>query len=124
ESLHTLMQLERYTQQKHTSLTLKKLMIHIEENRYKTELIAFLEKVEHFSFPVEVINVYEEVAKRFWKYHQTVFEEEADIHLLIIGYEAFGQQIAQVARKSYHQSNRKQKMRSEERRVGKGNRCR
>ena len=110
ESLHTLMQLERYAQQKHISLTLKKLMIHIEESRYKTELIAFLEKVEHFSFPVEVINVYEEVAKRFWKYHQTVFEEEADIHLLIIGYEAFGQQIAQVARKSYHQSNRKQKM--------------
>src|SRR5690625_6196190 len=49
----------------------KKLLIHIEESRYKTELMAFLEKVEHFSFPVEVINVYEEVAKRFWKYHQT-----------------------------------------------------
>ena len=110
ESLHTLMQLERYAQQKHISFTLNKLMIHIEESRYKAELIAFLEKVEHFSFPVEVMNVYEEVAKRFWKYHQTVFEGQADIHMLIIGYEAFGQRLAQEARKKHHESNSKQKL--------------
>src|SRR5699024_7699371 len=88
-----------------------KLMIHIEESRYKAELIAFLEKVEHFSFPVEVMNVYEEVAKRFWKYHQTVFEGQADIHMLIIGYEAFGQRLAQEARKKHHESNSKMDLR-------------
>src|SRR5699024_4263357 len=37
ESLHTLMQLERHAKQKQFSLTLKKLLIHIEESRYKTE---------------------------------------------------------------------------------------
>src|SRR5699024_1773039 len=63
ESLYILMSLEEFAQKERIQLTFKKLLIHIEDSRYKSELISFLEKVEHFSFPVEVINIYEEVAR-------------------------------------------------------------
>src|SRR5699024_2217498 len=74
-----------------------------------TELVSFLENVEHFSFPVKVINVYEEVAKRFWQQHQSIFKEQRDVHVLIVGYDALGKQIVAEAKKAYHQSRTKQK---------------
>src|SRR5699024_8086532 len=89
-SLYTLMNLQKSTQKENIQFTFKKLQIHIEDNRYKTELISFAEKVEHFSFPVEIMNVYEQVAKRFWKSHPYILEEQADTHLLIVGYDALG----------------------------------
>src|SRR5699024_11324435 len=76
DSLYTLMNLKKFSQKENIQFTFKKLLIHIEDNRYKTELISFLEKVEHFSFPVEIMNVYEEVAKRFWKSHPYILEEQ------------------------------------------------
>jgi len=84
-------------------LRCKKLLIHIEDNRYRTELISFLEKIDHFSFKVEVINVYEEMARRFWKNHYEIFEEQNDIHLLVVGYDSFGKQIVAEAVRMYHQ---------------------
>src|SRR5699024_9988285 len=110
ESLYILMNLEKFAQKERIQLTFKKLLIHIEDSRYKSELISFLEKVEHFSFPVEVINVYEEVAKRFWKQHHQIFEEEKDINLLIVGYDALGKQMAAEANKTHQKSRTKQSM--------------
>src|SRR5699024_359439 len=46
DSLYTLMNLEKFSQKENIQFTFKKLLIHIEDNRYKTELISFLEKVE------------------------------------------------------------------------------
>src|SRR5699024_11010513 len=85
-------------------LALKKLLIHMEENHYKKELTSFLNEVEHFSFPVEVVNVYEEIAKRFWKKHPLVIEGEKATHLLIVGYDNLGQQIAAEANKVTRQN--------------------
>src|SRR5699024_6927479 len=107
DSLYLLMNLEKFSQKEKIQFTFKKLLIHIEDNRYKTELISFLEKVEHFSFPVEIINVYEEVAKRFWRYHPYILEEQEDTHLLIVGYDSLGRQIVSEAEKAYHKSRRK-----------------
>lgn len=104
DSLYTLMNLEKFSQKENIQLTFKKLLIHIEDNRYKTELISFLKKVEHFSFPVEIMNVYEEVAKRFWKSHSYILEEQTDTHLLIVGYDSLGRQIASEAEKAYQKS--------------------
>src|SRR5690625_2092420 len=104
DSLYVLMNLEKYARHKNIQLTFTKLLIHIEDNRFKTELISFLEKVEHFSFPVEVINVYEEVSKRFWKQHQYIFKQQKDIHVLIVGYNSFGKQIVSEAEKTHHHS--------------------
>src|SRR5699024_5969233 len=104
DSLYTLMNLEKFSQKENIQYTFKKLLIHIEDNRYKKELISFLEKVEHFSFPVEVINVYEEVSRRFWKQHQYIFKQQKDIHILIVGYNSFGKQIVSEAEKTHHHS--------------------
>src|SRR5699024_9705820 len=108
DSLYTLMNLKKISQKDNIQFTLKKLLIHIEDNRYKTELISFLEKVEHFSFTVEIMNVYEEVAKRFWKSHPYILEEQTDTHLLIVGYDALGRQIASEAERAYQKSTNKQ----------------
>lgn len=66
-----------------------------------------MEKVEHFSFPVEVINVYEEVARRFWRQHEQIFTEQTAIHVLIAGYDSFGKQMALEADRLYHQRGNK-----------------
>src|SRR5699024_12381184 len=71
---------------------------------YKIELTSFLNEVEPFSFPVEVVNVYEEIAKRFWKKHPLVIEGEKATHLLIVGYDNLGQQIAAEANKVTRQN--------------------
>ncbi|MBU5467070.1 hypothetical protein KQI49_09575 [Virgibacillus sp. MSJ-26] len=110
DSLYTLMNLEKFSRNKKIKLTFKRLIIHIEDNHYKIELLSFLEKVEHFSFPVEVINVYEEVARRFWNCHQSIFEEQNDIHMLVVGYNAFGKQIVSEAEEAHHQSRTNQKI--------------
>src|SRR5699024_3352607 len=80
ESLNVLMRLEKFARARDIQFSFNKVLIHIEDNRYKTELKSFLEKVEHFSFPVEVVNVYEEVARRFWRTHKQIFTEQDDIH--------------------------------------------
>src|SRR5699024_4023970 len=64
QSLYVLMNLEKFSQREKTKLRFKKLLIHIEDNRYRRELLSFLRKIDHFSFQVEVLNVYEEMAKR------------------------------------------------------------
>src|SRR5699024_9556077 len=87
QSLYVLMNLEKFSQREKTKLRFKKLLIHIEDNRYRRELLSFLRKIDHFSFQVEVLNVYEEMAKRFWKYHQSIFETKKDVHLLVVGYD-------------------------------------
>lgn len=110
DSLYILMNLEKFSRNKKIKLTFKRLIIHIEDNHYKIELLSFLEKVEHFSFPVEVINVYEEVARRFWNCHQSIFEEQNDIHMLVVGYNAFGKQIVSEAEEAHHQSRTNQKI--------------
>jgi len=108
ESLYTLMNLEQFSRNKNIQLDFKKLIIHIEDDHYKGELISFLEKVEHFPFSVEVLNVYEEMARRFWSRHQYVFEEQDDIHMLLVGYNAFGKQIVSEAEKVLLQSRTNQ----------------
>src|SRR5699024_3877227 len=70
------------------------LVIHLEDNRYQRELMDFLENVNHFSFPVEVMNVYEEVAKIFWDKHEHIFAQEHPVHLLMVGFNVFGRQLA------------------------------
>src|SRR5699024_774401 len=97
DSLYVLMKIEEFARKEKAPLALKKLLIHMEENHYKKELTSFLNEVEHFSFPVEVVNVYEEIAKRFWKKHPLVIEGEKATHLLIVGYDNLGQQIAAEA---------------------------
>ncbi|HLR54366.1 MAG TPA: hypothetical protein VK078_06515 [Pseudogracilibacillus sp.] len=99
DSLYVLMKIEEFARKEKAPLALKKLLIHMEENHYKKELTSFLNEVEHFSFPVEVVNVYEEIAKRFWKKHPLVIEGEKATHLLIVGYDNLGQQIAAEANK-------------------------
>src|SRR5699024_1542993 len=84
------------------------LLIHIEDNRYKKELISFLDKVDHFSFPVEAINVYEEVATRLWRTHKHIFTEPEDIHIMIVGYDSFGKQIDAAANQLQLQNDNKQ----------------
>src|SRR5699024_2050722 len=96
ESLFVLMNLEKYARQKKLTLNMDKVIIELEDNRYKMELLSFLEKVEYFSFPVEVINVYEAVARNFWKYHQEILQTTNEIHFLIVGYQAFGQQLVRT----------------------------
>ena len=108
KSLNVLMRLEDFARTKKIQLSLKKLLIHIEDNRYKKELISFLDKVDHFSFPVEAINVYEEVARRFWRTHKHIFTEPEDIHILIVGYDSFGKQIAAEANQLHLQNDNKQ----------------
>jgi|SRR5690625_2415447 len=108
ESLYVLMNLEKFSQNKNIKLSFVKLLIHIEDNRYKTELISFLEKVEHFSFPVEVINVYEEVARRFWMQHSYIFKEQKDAHVLVVGYDSLGKQIVSEGEKAHYQSGTNQ----------------
>lgn len=103
DSLTVLMNLEKFAREKNIQLSFKKLLIHIDDNRYKAELNSFLEKVEHFSFPVEVINVYEALAKRFWKQHLSLFEEPRPYHFLIVGYHALGKQIVQEAERIYRE---------------------
>ena len=110
QSLYVLMNLEKFSQREKTKLRFKKLLIHIEDNRYRRELLSFLRKIDHFSFQVEVLNVYEEMAKRFWKYHQSIFETKKDVHLLVVGYDMFGRQITSEAERTYQQTNMKQKL--------------
>lgn len=124
DSLYVLMSLEKYVRAKQLSLNVKKLIIHLEDNRYQAELMSFLQNVEHFSFPVEVINVYEAVAKQFWHNHEAIFagdvtdgvrlsdapssmpvsdaatvDAATDVHLLVIGYDSFGKQLVMEAEK-------------------------
>src|SRR5699024_8207497 len=75
DSLYTLMNLEKFSQKENIQFTFKKLLIHIEDNRYKTELISFLEKVDHFSFLDEIMNVYEEMDCLFVMSHSYILEE-------------------------------------------------
>src|SRR5699024_1729799 len=105
---YTLMNLEKFSQKENIQFTFKKLLIHIEDNRYKTELISFLEKVEHFSFPVEILNVYEELAKRFWKSHPYILEEQTDTHLVIGEYDVLGRKSASEVERAYQKSTHKQ----------------
>lgn len=102
DSLYILMNLERFSRNKNIQLQLKKIIIHIEDERYKRDLSSFLKKVEHFSFPIKIINVYEEVARVFWQNHPLIIQKQKDIHILIVGYDSFGRQIASEAEKSYH----------------------
>lgn len=94
DSLYVLMNLEKYARREKVKLALDKLIIHLEDNRYQTELMDFLENVNHFSFPVQVMNVYEEVAKEFWKDHEEIFAKEHPVHLLMVGFNVFGRQLA------------------------------
>src|SRR5699024_5521125 len=50
----------------------------------------------------------EEVAKQFLKSHTYILKEQADTHLLIVGYDALGRQIASEAEKAYQKSTNKQ----------------
>lgn len=104
DSLYLLMKLEEYAKKQKSQLSLQKALVHIEENRYKDELISFLRNVEHFSFAVEVINVYEEIARKFWKRHDSIIKENNKAHLLVVGYGALGKQMVSEASKAKHHS--------------------
>src|SRR5699024_346217 len=106
-SLYVLMKIEEFARKEKAPLALKKLLIHMEENHYKKELTSFLNEVEHFSFPVEVINVYEEIAKLFWERHPLVIQGEKATQLIIVGYDNLGQQIAAEANKVTRQNELK-----------------
>src|SRR5699024_6606966 len=72
-------------------------IVQVENERYQSELISFFKKVEHFSFPVEVINVYEEIAKRFWQSHKAILENDSRLNFLLVGYGRLGKQIVNGA---------------------------
>src|SRR5699024_2376868 len=72
------------------------------------ELLSFLEKIDHFSFHVEVINVYEEMARQFWRKHQSIFQLTDDVHMLVVGYDAFGKQLISEAEKAFQKTDTKQ----------------
>jgi len=93
ESLYVLMHLDEYIRKKNFQSTVKKVIVQIENERYQSELVSFLNKVEHFSFPVEIINVYEEIAKRFWQNHENILEDDSNLNFLVVGYERLGKQI-------------------------------
>src|SRR5699024_5949265 len=57
ESLYILMHLDEYIRKKDIQSTVEKFIVQVENERYQSELVSFFKKVEHFSFPVEVINV-------------------------------------------------------------------
>lgn len=105
-NLYILLKLEQFFQDLTVQRIFKKLIIHIEEHHYKAELISFLKTVNLIPAPTKVINVYEEVAKRFWKKHQAVFQHGNDVHLLVVGHDSFGKQIISEAEKSF-QKNKK-----------------
>ena len=108
QSLDVLMNLEKFSQIEKVHLRLTKLLIHIEDYRYRRELLSFLEKIDHFSFHVEVINVYEEMARQFWRKHQSIFQLTDDVHMLVVGYDAFGKQLISEAEKTFQQIDTKQ----------------
>src|SRR5699024_176227 len=97
ESLYVLMHLDEYIRKKNFQSTVKKVIVQIENERYQSELVSFLNKVEHFSFPVEIINVYEEIAKRFWQNHENILEDDSNLNFLVVGYERLGKQIVHRA---------------------------
>src|SRR5699024_2487183 len=97
ESLYVLMHLDKYIREKDIQSTVEKVIVQVENERYQSELISFLKKVEHFSFPVEIMNVYEEIAKRFWQSHEAVLEKDSRLNFLLVSYEWLGKQIVDRA---------------------------
>lgn len=93
ESLRVLMRLETYAQASRMSFRTKKVLIHVEASRFKYELQSFLKGVEHFSFPVQIMNVYETIAKKFWQDHTSQFKQFDQLNLLVVGYNALGKEI-------------------------------
>ncbi|HLQ74307.1 MAG TPA: NAD-binding protein [Bacillota bacterium] len=103
DSLYVLMHLDQYIRQQKYAVSLNKVIVQIENERYQSELESFLKKVEHFAFPVDIINVYEEVAKRFWKSHSSILTSDSSSHFLVVGYEKLGKQmIHEVSKKQTH----------------------
>src|SRR5699024_12215424 len=90
DSLYTLMELENYAQKDPTRFQLKKLIIHLENVRYRNELTTFIEDMEGFSFSVEIMNIYDQLARKFWSEHGSFLQAEEALQLLIIGYKAIG----------------------------------
>lgn len=98
-NLYILLKLEQFFQHQKVQHTLKKILIHIEDARYKVELRSFLETVHYIPVEVKVFNVCEEVAKRFWEKHPLILEQSESAHLLIVGYDILGKAIAEEAEK-------------------------
>jgi len=101
DSLSLLMNLQKFSQTENIELRFSRLLIHIEDNRFKLALKTFLEEVEHFSGQVMMMNVYEEVAKKFWRNHSHIFDNDA--HLLIVGFNQLGEQISAIAQEEHSQ---------------------
>lgn len=100
DSLSLLMNAQRFSQSEKIQFSVHRLLIHIENDRFKLALKTFLEKVGHFSGQVMVVNVYEEVAKEFWQNHAHILKEDA--HLLIVGFNLLGEQISIIANEMHH----------------------
>lgn len=103
ESLYVLMHLDQYIRRKKINTQVKKVIIQIENEPYQEELTSFLARVEHFAFPVEIMNVYEEVARRFWEQHERILKSKEVLHFLIVGYESLGRQLALATQKRNHE---------------------
>lgn len=96
DSLYVLMELEEFTRR--VTSKIKKVLIHLENYRYRRELTAFVKNMEHFSFPVVTMNVYEAMAEQFWKNHAKILEKPDKLHLLMVGYGELGQQLSLQAK--------------------------
>lgn len=103
DSLYVLMELEQYTRR--VTNNIKKVVIHLENYRYRRELTAFIKNIEHFSFPVVTINVYEAMATEFWKDHASLLQTTENPHLLMVGYGELGEQLSLKAKQMAENKN-------------------
>src|SRR5699024_10616318 len=50
----------------------------------------------------------EEMVRQFWRKHQSIFQLTHDVHMLVVGYDAFGKQLISEAEKAFQQTDTKQ----------------
>lgn len=103
DSLYVLMELEQFTKQ--VTSEIEKVVIHLENYRYRRELAAFVKNIEHFSFPVVTMNVYEAMATQFWESHATLLQTTENPHLLMLGYGEMGEQLSLKAKQMARDKN-------------------
>lgn len=103
DSLYVLMELEKFT--RGMTSEIEKVVIHLENYRYRRELASFVNNIEHFSFPVVTMNVYEAMASQFWENHASILHTTENPHLLMVGYGELGKQLSMKAKQMAQHEN-------------------
>jgi len=79
------------------------LIIQIEHERYKEQILSITKTyVGETPDNVQVVNIYDELAKSIWQEHADLLNrDQASIHFLIVGFQSIGQQITNELTEHY-----------------------